>query len=198
MPFSRRSLKCHILSGVFGLSLLISRVFCKHGIEESLKLSWSERGIVNPEVVGSTPAKIPKTEKSNLHVFELHRPSSKGTKLLFHVLKATINQGKKVDTRLRNHASSFYSTITHAATFNSTIERCCVCAWAFGCVRVCQSLLKGRNQERKNICHSHRGTVRTLNPQSLPFFFSSLFFYLSLSFGPRVHSCWLNPAPSLT
>ena len=91
MPFSRRSLKCHILSGVFGLSLLISRVFCKHGIEESLKLSWSERGIVNPEVVGSTPAKIPKTEKSNLHVFELHRPSSKGTKLLFHVIKATIN-----------------------------------------------------------------------------------------------------------
>ena len=38
------------------------------------------------------PAKIPKTEKSNLHVFELHRPSRKGTKLLFHVIKATINQ----------------------------------------------------------------------------------------------------------
>ena len=33
-----------------------------------------------------------KTEKPNLHVFELHRPSSKGTKLLFHVTKATINR----------------------------------------------------------------------------------------------------------
>ena len=51
-------------------------------------LSWSERGIVNPEVVGSIPAKIPRTEKSNLHVLELHKPSNKGTKLLFLVIKA--------------------------------------------------------------------------------------------------------------
>ena len=31
-----------------------------------------------------------KTENSNLHGFELHRPSSKGTKLLFQVMKAKI------------------------------------------------------------------------------------------------------------
>ena len=31
-------------------------------------------------------------EKSNLHGFELHRLSSKGTKSLFHVIKATIKQ----------------------------------------------------------------------------------------------------------
>ena len=33
-----------------------------------------------------------KTENSNLHRFEVHRPSSKGTKLLFQVIKAIINQ----------------------------------------------------------------------------------------------------------
>ena len=33
-------------------------------------LSWLERGTVSPEVVGSIPAKTPKTENSNLHVFE--------------------------------------------------------------------------------------------------------------------------------
>ena len=33
-----------------------------------------------------------KTESSNLHRFELHRPSSKGTKLLFQVIKAIVNQ----------------------------------------------------------------------------------------------------------
>jgi len=38
-----------------------------------------------------------KTEESNLHVFELHRPSSKGTKLLFHVIKATINKNSSGD-----------------------------------------------------------------------------------------------------
>ena len=47
---------------------------------------------MNPEVVGSIPAKTPKTENSNLHKFEVHRPSSKGTKLLFHIIKAIINQ----------------------------------------------------------------------------------------------------------
>ena len=34
----------------------------------------------------------PKTENSNLHGFEVHRPSSKGTKLLLQVIKAIINQ----------------------------------------------------------------------------------------------------------
>ena len=33
-----------------------------------------------------------KTENSNLHGFELHRPSSKGTKLLVQVIQAIINQ----------------------------------------------------------------------------------------------------------
>ena len=55
-------------------------------------LSWSERRTVNPEVVGSIPAKTQKTDKSNLHGFEVHRPSSKGTKLLLQVIKAIINQ----------------------------------------------------------------------------------------------------------
>ena len=51
-----------------------------------------ERATVNPEVVGSIPAKTQKTENSNVHGFEVHRPSSKGTKLLLHVIKASINQ----------------------------------------------------------------------------------------------------------
>ena len=38
------------------------------------------------------PAKTPKIENSNLHGFELHRPSSKGTRLLLQVIKAIINQ----------------------------------------------------------------------------------------------------------
>ena len=38
------------------------------------------------------PTKIQKTENSNLHGFELHRPSSKGTKVLFQVIKAIINE----------------------------------------------------------------------------------------------------------
>ena len=33
-----------------------------------------------------------KNENSNLHGFEVHRPSSKGTKLLFQVIKAIMNQ----------------------------------------------------------------------------------------------------------
>ena len=40
----------------------------------------------------SVPAKTQKTDNSNLHGFELHRPSSTGTKLLLRVIKAIINQ----------------------------------------------------------------------------------------------------------
>jgi len=48
---------------------------------------------VHPKLVGSIPAKThTKKDKSNLHGFELHRLSSKGTKLLFPVMKAIINQ----------------------------------------------------------------------------------------------------------
>jgi len=42
---------------------------------------------VPPEVAGSD---LPKTKNSNLYRVELHRPSFKGTKLLFHVIKAII------------------------------------------------------------------------------------------------------------
>ena len=48
------------------------------------------RGTVNSEVFGSIPAKTQKIEDSNLHGFELHRPSSKVTKLLLQVIKAII------------------------------------------------------------------------------------------------------------
>jgi len=36
--------------------------------------------------------KLSKNENSNLHGFEIHRPSSKGTKSLFQVIKAITNQ----------------------------------------------------------------------------------------------------------
>ena len=42
-----------------------------------------------------TPANTQKTEKSNLHRFELHRPSSKGTKWVIQIL-TIINQCKKI------------------------------------------------------------------------------------------------------
>ena len=47
---------------------------------------------VNPEFVDSILAKIQIIQSSNLHGFELHRPSSKGTKLLLQVTKAIVNQ----------------------------------------------------------------------------------------------------------
>jgi len=46
----------------------------------------------NTKVVGLIPAKTLKIENLNLHGFELHRPSRKGIKLLFEVIKAIINQ----------------------------------------------------------------------------------------------------------
>jgi len=59
-------------------------------------LSWSERGIVTTEVVGLDPAKPKNLENSNLHGFELHRPSSKGTKILFQVIQAIMNQSENI------------------------------------------------------------------------------------------------------
>ena len=41
------------------------------------------------------PQKLKKTKNSNLHGFELHRPSSKGIKSLFQVIKAIINQERQ-------------------------------------------------------------------------------------------------------
>ena len=60
-------------------------------------LSWSKCENINPKVVGSIPAKTQKIEDSNLHGFELHRPSSKGTKVMFTVMKAIINQPDSID-----------------------------------------------------------------------------------------------------
>jgi len=55
--------------------------------------AWIRDDVKLAQVVGSIPAKTQKIENSNLHGFELHRPSSKGTKLLLQVIKAIINQG---------------------------------------------------------------------------------------------------------
>jgi len=44
--------------------------------------------------------KLKKTENPNLHGFEVHRPSSKGTKLLLQVIKAIINQGGRLVKQL--------------------------------------------------------------------------------------------------
>jgi len=38
------------------------------------------------------PAKTHKTENSDVHGFELHRPSYKNTKSLFQLIKAIMNQ----------------------------------------------------------------------------------------------------------
>ena len=56
---------------------------------------------VSPEVVDSIPAKTKKPENSDLHGFEVYRPSSKGTKLLFQVIKAIINQSMVRASMLR-------------------------------------------------------------------------------------------------
>ena len=51
-----------------------------YSVRDDAKLAQSVRARdVNPTVVGSMPTKTQKTENPNLHGFELHRPSSKGT-----------------------------------------------------------------------------------------------------------------------
>ena len=97
--------------------------------------SWSERRTVNPEVVGSIPAKTQKTENSNLHGFEVHRPSSKGTKLLLQVIKAIINQlytythvhiymytciHRYIYTYINTHIHIYMDTYIHAYAFICT------------------------------------------------------------------------------
>ena len=62
-------------------------------IRDDAKLAQLVRArTVNHEVVGSIPAKTQKIENSNVHGFELHRPSNKGTTLLLQIIKAIINQ----------------------------------------------------------------------------------------------------------
>ena len=49
-------------------------------------------GLLIPRSSVRFQQKLKKIQYLNLHGFELHRPSSKGTKLLFQVTKAIINQ----------------------------------------------------------------------------------------------------------
>jgi len=63
-------------------------------MRDNVKLVQLVRAWDCPQVVGSIPAKTQQTENSNLHGFEIRRPSSKGTILLFQVIKAIINQSK--------------------------------------------------------------------------------------------------------
>ena len=57
-------------------------------IRDDVKPAQLVRARVSPEVVSS----IQKPENSNLHGFEVHRPSSKGTKLLLQIIKAIIQK----------------------------------------------------------------------------------------------------------
>ena len=59
---------------------------------DDVKLAQLVRARDCPEVVGSILTKTQNPENSNLHGFEVHRPSSKGTQLLFQVIKAVVNQ----------------------------------------------------------------------------------------------------------
>jgi len=75
-------------------------------------LSWSERGTVNPNTNkqswGRFRTKL-NIEKSNLLGFKVHRPSSMGTKLLFYVIKATINQSNVILTLGRSFGATALS-----------------------------------------------------------------------------------------
>jgi len=63
-------------------------------------------------VSGKNP---PKTENSNLHGFELHRPWSKSTKLLLQVIKAIINQYQQdgVPINMQSKKISFITFYLH-------------------------------------------------------------------------------------
>ena len=63
--------------------------------------------------------KPPKIENSNLHGFEVHTPSSKGTKLQFQVIKAIINQS---NCTILQHAATRCNTLHHAATHCTTMH----------------------------------------------------------------------------
>jgi len=73
-----------LLSGDLALSVLHPRRCKTSSVSQSAGLSI-------PRSLIQFVQKL-KNEKSNLHGFELHRPSSKGTQLLFQVIKAKINQ----------------------------------------------------------------------------------------------------------
>jgi len=83
------------------------------------------------------PAKTPKNEDSNLHRFALHRPSSKGTKLLYHMIKTIMNQNVCVSTCL--------SVCVCVSVYLCACIPLCLCAsvymyvsvYEYVCVRVC-------------------------------------------------------------
>jgi len=73
-------------------------------LNKSLVFKWH-----TVEKTTTIPARTQKTENSNLHGFEVHRPSSKGTKLLFQIIKAIINQfTKKKMYRPHAHMHAFH------------------------------------------------------------------------------------------
>jgi len=62
-----------------------------YNIRDDVKLA-EMAGLSIPRLSVRFWQKPQKPQNSNLHGFELHRPSSKGTKMLFQVIKAIINK----------------------------------------------------------------------------------------------------------
>ena len=60
---------------------------------------YSERTVPSRSSSTTHSGKTPKTENSNLHGFELHRPLRKGTKLLIQVIKTIKNRYTEIVTR---------------------------------------------------------------------------------------------------
>ena len=78
----QRELVCETCTGTASLVALLDSSFKRSSL----------RFLFASDIIIVFPAKTQKTDNSNLHGFELHRPSSKGTKLLIRVVKAIINQ----------------------------------------------------------------------------------------------------------
>jgi len=86
-PFS--GLVCDLLlRGVRGLSpkCALPEEYLDHNCQKSFSHCQQSISMANPQ----------KSDNSNLHGLELHRPSSKGTKLLFQVIQAIINQWERL------------------------------------------------------------------------------------------------------
>jgi len=78
------------------LALTHTFTFTLNHIDKSSTVIFDENS------VNVYSVKNPTTENSNLHGFELHRPSSPGKQLLFQVIKAAIKQLHK-HTQNRTH-----------------------------------------------------------------------------------------------
>ena len=79
--------------------------------------------------------KLKKTENSNLHGFEIHRPWSKGTKLLLQVIKAIINQWWRYPLPVRVRVCMF--VCMHVCVYVFVYARVCVCVRLCGSACVC-------------------------------------------------------------